>query len=210
MIIAVDQLSMADVQALPPTAVIGSVLIPSFVDPNVDCLFVAKLDRVEAWNLGLSGLQKTTELQLWGNVMAVERIDVGVSREMSTSSPTIDKQGSRPHALVLLSPPNAHLLLIAIDPRTSTMIVTSSVPLTPPTPSLRQSEYFSGVIACDSSILVSLWVGVLSCIDVELDKEKDSKRRRSSAVAPAPMDEVEGSMRLRFRDNFNIKCVLHQ
>jgi hypothetical protein len=41
---------------------------------------------------------------------------------------------------------------------------------------------------------------------MEVEKEKDAKRRRSSAAIPEGELE-EGKKLLRFRDNFNIKWV---
>lgn len=80
--------------------------------------------------------------------------------------------------------------------------MTSSLPLTPPTPSLRQAEFFASVISQNTVALVSLWVGVLSCIEMEVEKDKDAKKRRASTVA---MDVEEEGRRLNFKDNFNIK-----
>jgi DNA damage-binding protein 1 len=96
--------------------------------------------------------------------------------------------------------------LITYNPTTASLVVTSALPLTPPTPSLRQAEFFSSVIANESIALVSLWVGVLSCIEMEIEKDADTKRRRSSAAVPE--GKAEGKKLLTFRDNFNIKYVL--
>lgn len=68
------------------------------------------------------------------------------------------------------------------------LVVTSSLPLTPPTPSLRRAEFFSKVITCDTTALVSLWIGVLSCVELELEKEKRKVTDR-----------------LVFKENYNIK-----
>jgi hypothetical protein len=46
-------------------------------------------------------------------------------------------------------------------------------------------------------------VGVISCVELEVEKDKDLKRRRSSAVA-APVD-VLPEKRLRAKEPFNIK-----
>jgi len=43
---------------------------------------------------------------------------------------------------------------------------------------------------------------VLSCIDMEVEKDKDAKKRRESNVGMKVEDEGK---RLKFRDNFNIK-----
>ena len=115
-------------------------------------------------------------------------------------------QRIKPHILVLLGPPNAHLLLLTYQTEgTPSLVVTSTLPLSPPTPTLRQAEFFTGVISSGNVALVSLWVGVLSCIEMEIEKDKDkdsSKRRRSSAVAPA----VSGrEQKLVFKEHFNIK-----
>ena len=85
--------------------------------------------------------------------------------------------------------------------------MTSSIPLTPPTPSLRQAEFFASIISHESVALVSLWVGVLSCIELEVEKDKDAKKRRASAIGIEPEDE---GRRVKFRANFNIKsaCLL--
>lgn len=118
-------------------------------------------------------------------------------------------QGARPHFLVLMAPPNAQLLLMAYDPASPTSLaVTSSINLIPPVPTLRRAEFFTGVIAQDGVALVSLWTGVLSCIEMELEKDnhkdKEGKRRRSSAAANvAAGDEAE--RRIVFKDNYNIK-----
>lgn len=56
------------------------------------------------------------------------------------------------------------------------------------------------------TVLVSLWVGVLSCLELEVEKDKDLKRRRSSAVAPPTVTtESTPDKRLRIRENYNIK-----
>jgi DNA damage-binding protein 1 len=99
---------------------------------------------------------------------------------------------------VLLSPPNAQLLLVTHGP--SGLSVAAATPLVPPTPSLRQAEFFSSVLCQGNLAVVSLWVGVLSCIEIEVDKDK---RRRSSVAGGS-------DKKLRFRDNFNIKWVPRQ
>jgi DNA damage-binding protein 1 len=99
---------------------------------------------------------------------------------------------------VLLAPPNAHLLLVIFTSTpTPALVIAASLPLTPPTPSLRQAEFYTSVIAQGNVALVSLWVGVLSCIEIDVEKDKDRKRRPSE-VRPETKP-------LTFRDNFNIK-----
>jgi len=115
-----------------------------------------------------------------------------------------DQQDARPHILVVLGPPNAQLLVLTYNASTSSLVVTSSTLLNPPTPSLRQAEFYRGVIVEGSTALVSLWVGVLSCIELEVEKEKDLKRRRSSAVTPM-LAEAVPDKRLRVKESFNIK-----
>jgi DNA damage-binding protein 1 len=117
--------------------------------------------------------------------------------------PAADHQNARPHILVLLGPPNAQVLVLALSPATSSLVVTSSASLNPPTPTLREAEFFRGIIADGYTVLVSLWVGVISCVELEVEKDKDLKRRRSSAVA-APVD-VLPEKRLRAKEPFNIK-----
>jgi DNA damage-binding protein 1 len=70
--------------------------------------------------------------------------------------------------------------------------MTSSMALVPPMPSLRRAEFFAAVVAHDSTALVSLWVGVLSCIEMEVEKEKGKKKAAADG-------------RLVFKENFNIK-----
>lgn len=72
-------------------------------------------------------------------------------------------------------------------------MVTSAMSLVPPTPSLRRAEFFTSVISHESTALISLWVGVLSCIEMEVEKEKG---RRESVITDG---------RLMFKENFNVK-----
>jgi hypothetical protein len=116
-----------------------------------------------------------------------------------------DIQDARPHLLVLMGPPNAQLLVLTYNPSTSSLIVASLTLLNPPTPSLRLAEFYRGVIVEGSTALISLWVGVLSCVELEVEKEKDLKRRRSSAVRPGMVNESVSDKRLRVRETFNIK-----
>ncbi|KAK8849708.1 hypothetical protein IAR55_005043 [Kwoniella newhampshirensis] len=178
--------------ALTPTPILDTLRIPSFTDPNSTSLIVAKPDRIEVWNVEATGLVHQTELEVWGTIVGIDKIEV---------------EGARPHILVLLSPPQAHLLLVTSTPSPSpSLIVTSSIPLTPPTPSLRQAEFFTSVLSYDKVALVSLWVGVLSCIEMDVEKEKDAKKRRASTTG---MDVDEDGRRLIFRDNFNINIREH-
>jgi DNA damage-binding protein 1 len=113
-------------------------------------------------------------------------------------------QKTRPHLLVLLSPPNAHLLLITYNPSsTPSLIVTASLPLNPPTPSLRPAEFFNSVVAQGNTAIVSLWTGVLMCIEIDVEKDKDVKKRRASEIVKT--EEEPKTKTLIFRDNFNIK-----
>jgi hypothetical protein len=119
-----------------------------------------------------------------------------------------DIQDARPHLLILMGPPNAQLLVLTYNPSTSSLIVASSTLLNPPTPSFRLAEFYRGVIVEGSTALISLWVGVLSCVELEVEKEKDLKRRRSSAVRPGMVNESASDKRLRVRETFNIKWVV--
>ncbi|ORY34709.1 CPSF A subunit region-domain-containing protein [Naematelia encephala] len=178
--------------ALSPTPVLDSRLIPSFTSPGSQSLVIAKPDRIEVWDADRSGLVKKAELELWGNVVAIEKVEV---------------KDARPHILVLQAPPNAHLLLVTYTSTpTPSLIVTSSLPLTPPTPSLRQAEFFVGVISQDHVALVSLWVGVLSRIGMEVEKDKEAKKRRASIAHNGVEDD---SKVLVFTDNFNINIREH-
>lgn len=93
------------------------------------------------------------------------------------------------------------MLKYAPSPQPS-LVVTSSTPLIPPTPSLRQAEFFTSIICHGNVVLASLWIGVLSCIDIELEKDKDVKRRRSSV---AKFEKTDQEKRLVVVENFNIK-----
>ncbi|WWD20338.1 hypothetical protein CI109_104814 [Kwoniella shandongensis] len=178
--------------ALTPTPILDTLRIPSFTDPNSTSLIIAKPDRIEVWNVDATGLVYQAKLEVWGTIVGIEKVEV---------------EGARPHILVLLSPPQAHLLLVTFTASPApSLIVTSSIPLTPPTPSLRQAEFFTSVLAHDKVALVSLWVGVLSCIEMEVEKDKDAKKRRASA---AGMEVDEDGRRLKFRDNFNINIREH-
>nr|WVH01967.1 DNA damage-binding protein 1 [Naematelia aurantialba] len=178
--------------ALPPTPILDSRVIPSFTTPGSQSLVVAKPDRIEVWDTDKSGLVKMAELELWGNVVGIDKVDV---------------KDARPHVLVLQAPPNAHLLLVTFTstPKPS-LVVTSTLSLTPPTPSLRRAEFFVGVVSQGDVALVSLWVGVLSRIGMEIEKDKEAKRRRASIASTAAEDD---SKVLVFTDNFNINIREH-
>ncbi|WVQ95773.1 hypothetical protein IAU59_002872 [Kwoniella sp. CBS 9459] len=178
--------------ALTPTPILSTIKVEAFTAPNTSSLVVAKPDKIEVWDIEAEGLVHVAELEVWGTVVGLEKVLV---------------EGAKPHILVLLAPPSAHLLLITFNPSPNpSLIVTSSVPLTPPTPTLRQAEFFTSVIAHDRVALVSLWIGVLSCIEMEVEKDKDAKRRRASAVG---MDVEEDGRRLLFKENFNINIREH-
>ena len=176
-----------------------------FTSPDTSSLVIAKPDRIELWDIGPTGLVHRAELEAWGSIVGIEKIvtNVCLSRVAQVDTVAEQIQDARPHVAVLLGPPNAALLLIAYDARSASLAVTDSTELQPPTPSLRQAEFFRSVITQGSSLLISLWVGVLSCIEVEVEKDKDLKRRRSSAVEP-PV-EISPDKRLRVRENYNIK-----
>ncbi|WWC95424.1 hypothetical protein V866_002287 [Kwoniella sp. B9012] len=179
--------------ALTPTPILNTLKVSGFKGPDSTSLIVAKPDRVEVWDVESKGLVYQTELEVWGNIVGIEKVEV---------------EGARPHILVLLAPPSAHLLLLTYSTSpTPSLIVTSSIQLTPPTPTLRQAEFFTSVIAHQNVALVSLWIGVLSCIELEVEKDKDAKKRRASTAGDINMvDEVK---RLIFKDNFNINIREH-
>ena len=199
-------------QALSPTPILDTLRVEGLTGPKTVSLVVAKPDRVEVWDVDESGLSSKGDLQLWGNVIAISKVEssnlpVRPSRpSCGSQANTFDLQKVRPHLLVLLGPPNAHILLLTYQfEGTPSLIVTSTLPLSPPTPTLRQAEFFTGVVSQGSTALVSLWVGVLSCIEIELERDKDkdaSKRRRSSAVVPMVAGREQ---KLVFKEHFNIK-----
>ncbi|KAE8541647.1 hypothetical protein D1P53_001817 [Cryptococcus gattii VGV] len=174
--------------ALTPTPILSSLRTTSLTD-NHTSLVVAKPDRIEVWDVTENGLVWRSEIEVWGTVVGIDQVSI---------------EGSRPHILVLLAPPQAHLLLVAFDVITSKLIITSSTPLTPPTPTLRQAEFFTAVVAQEGVALVSLWIGVLSCLEIELDKGPSGKKRKSSTI-PTP----EGETRLKIKNNFNINIREH-
>lgn len=154
------------------------------------------------WDVNTKGLTLVTQLRIWGNIISIAKAAHNV-RFVAQARPYTDGQGSAPHILVLTSPPNAQLLLLAYLPGPKpTLTVTSSISLTPPTPSLRQAEFFNAVISQGNVALVSLWTGVISCIELDFEKDKDAKRRRSSVAADESGSE---GRRLKIQDHFNIK-----
>ncbi|WVW86882.1 hypothetical protein I302_108937 [Kwoniella bestiolae CBS 10118] len=179
--------------ALTPTPILNTLKVPEFTGPNSTSLIVAKPDRIEVWDVEQKGLVYQTELEVWGNIVGIEKVEV---------------EDARPHLLVLLAPPSAHLLLLTYSSSPSpSLIVTSSIQLTPPTPSLRQAEFFTSVIAHQNVALVSLWIGVLSCIEMEIEKDREAKKRRASTTIDVNM--VDEGKRLIFKDNFNINIREH-
>jgi hypothetical protein len=40
---------------------------------------IAKSDRIEVWDLDKSGLVHRAELELWGNVIAIDKVEIAVS-----------------------------------------------------------------------------------------------------------------------------------
>ncbi|EIW71360.1 hypothetical protein TREMEDRAFT_71141 [Tremella mesenterica DSM 1558] len=148
--------------ALAPTPVLFSQAIDNFTSPSTSSLVVARPDWVEVSDITSEGLVYRCGLPVWGNIAGLERATV---------------EGAQPHIVVLIAPPNARLLLIRYNALpTPQLVVTSSIPLTPPTPSLRLAEFFTSVIAKDNAVLVSLWVGVLSCCEIAAVKGKGFTR----------------------------------
>lgn len=80
------------------------------------------------------------------------------------------------------------------SPSSDELVITSSLKLAPPTPALRRQEFFTAVISDRNVALVSLWTGLLSCVEIELAKKGRKK----------DMD-VDGERKLVFRNNFNMK-----
>lgn len=148
--------------ALTPTPILGSLRTTSLTD-NHTSLVVAKPNKIEAWDVTENGLVWRSEIEVWGTVVGIDQVSI---------------EDSRPHVLILLAPPQAHLLLVTFDITTGKLIITSSTSLTPPTPTLRQAEFFTGVVAQERVALVSLWIGVLSCLEIELDKGSSGKKKK--------------------------------
>lgn len=178
--------------ALAPTPVLHSLVIDDFTAKGSSSLITARPDRIEVWDITPDGLVPRGELKIWGSVAGIAKAVV---------------KDAAPHLLILTAPPSARLLLVAFSPTPSpSLVVTSSNELRPPTPSLRLAEFFTGVISRDTAVIVSLWVGVLSCIEIEIEKDKDVKKRRASNVAVA---DPEGVTRLQIKTNFNINIREH-
>ncbi|ODN74495.1 hypothetical protein L202_06876 [Cryptococcus amylolentus CBS 6039] len=173
--------------ALTPTPVLASLRVTSLTD-NHTSLVVAKPDKLEVWDVTETGLVWVAELKVWGTIVSIDQVSV---------------EGSRPHIVILLSPPNARALMVAFDKATSALVVTSSQPLSPPTPTLRAAEFFSAIVAQERIALVSLWIGVISCLEIEVDRKSSGKKKRLSKV-PSDEDAI-----LKFRDNYNINIREH-
>lgn len=103
---------------------------------------------------------------------------------------------------MLVEPPSARLLLVTFAG--GKLAITASQALSPPMPSLLRAEFFNGVRASGSAALVSLWTGLLACVEIEFEKPKDAKKRRASE---AVITECEAGSRLVFKSSFNIKWV---
>ncbi|RXK37957.1 hypothetical protein M231_04743 [Tremella mesenterica] len=177
--------------ALAPTPVLFSQTIDNFTSPSKSSLVIARPDRVEVSDITSEGLVYRCGLPVWGNIAGLERATV---------------EGAQPHIVVLIAPPNARLLLIRYNALpTPQLVVTSSIPLTPPTPSLRLAEFFTSVIAKDNAVLVSLWVGVLSCCEIAAVKGKGFTRNDGDV----DMEGKDASGSLEFRDHFNLSIREH-
>ncbi|WVO14336.1 hypothetical protein L204_101968 [Cryptococcus depauperatus] len=173
--------------ALTPTAVLATLRVTGLTD-NHTSLVVAKPDRVEVWDVTQTGLVFRGNMEVWGNIVGIEQVSI---------------EGSRPHVLVLLAPPHSQLLIMTFNCSASRLILTSSLALTPPTPTLRQAEFFTAILAHERVVMVSLWIGVLSCLELECDMAQSKKKR------PSNMSGMEDEGLLRLRDNFNINIREH-
>lgn len=100
-----------------------------------------------------------------------------------------------------MGPPNARLLLVTWE---SALVVTAVQALLPPTPLLRRQEFFMGVVVHSTIALVSLWTGLLACVEMELEKVKDAKRR-GSVRTKDDMDVDGDGRRLVFKSSGNIQ-----
>lgn len=74
-------------------------------------------------------------------------------------------------------------------------MITASQALRPPMPLLRLQEFFTGVVCNGTRAVVSLWTGILTRLEMELEKVKDMKRRQGE----------RGERRLVFRSSMNLK-----
>ncbi|TYJ51240.1 hypothetical protein B9479_008200, partial [Cryptococcus floricola] len=93
-------------QALTPTPVLATLRATALTH-NHTSLVVAKPDRVEVWDVTETGLVSVAELKVWGTIVSIDQVSV---------------EGSRPHIVILLSPPNARALMVAFDKATSVLV----------------------------------------------------------------------------------------
>ncbi|KAL1411075.1 hypothetical protein Q8F55_002024 [Vanrija albida] len=175
--------------ALSPTVISHTAKVHGFTSSGSTSLVIARPDRIEVWDVSASGLQRKGELKVWGTI-------VGLDVAAVPDAP--------PHILVLVEPPSAKLLLVTFTG--GKLTITASQPLSPPMPSLARAEFFTGVRASGSAALVSLWTGLLACVEIEFEKAKDAKKRRASEVLG---DECEAGARLVFKSSFNINIREH-
>jgi DNA damage-binding protein 1 len=161
--------------------------VSDFTAPGTNSLLTAKPDRLEVWDVGANGLTPRGELLTWGTVAGLAAVNI---------------PDARPHVLLLVGPPNARLLLLTWD---DGLVVTSSHPLAPPTPALRRQEFFTGVVVQGSTALVSVWTGLLACMEMELEKARDLKRRASVSEEKGREDKEKDGRRLVFKLVYNLK-----
>lgn len=102
---------------------------------------------------------------------------------------------------MLVGPPNARLLLLGWED--GKIVVTASQALSPPTPALRRQEFFTGVISQGTMAFVSVWTGLLACVEMEVEKASAAKRRASET--PTKDNGETDGRRLVFKSSFNIK-----
>lgn len=76
---------LTTLQALTPTPILQSILVPHFASRGVDSLLAAKPDRIEAWDVTPAGLEKRAELEVWGSVVAIEKVQIKVGSLICTS-----------------------------------------------------------------------------------------------------------------------------
>ncbi|CAK9784030.1 hypothetical protein CC85DRAFT_281947 [Cutaneotrichosporon oleaginosum] len=174
--------------ALTPTPVSHTVLASNFTAPGTQSLLVAKPDRLEVWDVGTRGLTSRGELLTWGTVAGLATVDV---------------PDARPHVLVLVGPTNGRLLLLTWE---DGLVVTASHLLAPPTPALRRQEFFTGVIAHGNTAIVSMWTGVLTCAEMDMEKVRDLKRRASVAE---DRERKGDGRRLIFKTVYNVNIREH-
>lgn len=70
---------MLTAQALPPTAILSSLKVENFTSPGTTSLVVAKPDRIEVWDVTKSGLESRADLEVWGSVVTIEKVEAEVS-----------------------------------------------------------------------------------------------------------------------------------